>query len=233
MLLTYLLTKLTAKEGKNLAELALFACLIYARAWISCPNACDAPISDLATFQPIKQYSNLNKSASEAAMKKLQSHLWYFGPDIVPLALFSDKLPLDKKCQIIASMKRCGESWKERGIKLINTVGLEKKSLHDLITPASTIALRSLHVDIEFEFLFESDPATWNESVKFIEAKTIVNNLKVVNDAAERSVALTSTFNESITKNESELQKLIQVVEDHRKRVPDARKCTLQTYSPR
>ena len=45
------------------------------------------------------------------------------------------------------------------------------------------------------------------------------------------SVALMSTFNQSITKTESEMQKLIQVVEDNRKRIPDCRKSILMIYA--
>lgn len=56
--------------------------------------------------------------------------------------------------------------------------------------------------------------------------------MKVVNDVAERSVALMSTFNQSITRTEAEMQKLIQIVEDNRKRIPDSRKSTLVTYVP-
>lgn len=56
--------------------------------------------------------------------------------------------------------------------------------------------------------------------------------MKVVNDVAERSVALMSTFNQSITRTEAEMQKLIQIIEDNRKCIPDSRKSTLVTYVP-
>jgi len=67
----------------------------------------------------------------------------------------------------------------------------------------------------------------------YVQNKRIVDSLKVVNDTAERSIALMSDFNSSITKNEAEMQRLIQVVEDHRKRVPDSRKQTLAVYMMR
>jgi len=77
-----------------------------------------------------------------------------------------------------------------------------------------------------------TDPQTWEEISEFRDTKAVVKSVKVVNDAAERSVALMSTFNQSITKTESEMQKLIQVVEDNRQRIPDSRKSTLMTYAP-
>jgi hypothetical protein len=40
--------------------------------------------------------------------------------------------------------------------------------------------------------------------------------VKVVNDLAERAVALIQEFNSSLTRNEEQKQYLLQVVEDHR-----------------
>ena len=60
-----------------------------------------------------------------------------------------------------------------------------------------------------------------------------MNSIKVVNDAAEHSIALMTTFKKSITKKESELQKILQVVEDNRKRIPDIKKSTLKKYTVR
>jgi len=223
--------ELNITEQKNLTEFCLFSSLIYVQAWISCPRTSDAPVNDLRLFQKVQQYASLNKAVSEAAIKKFRGHLWYLEPKFIPLALFSEKLSTEDEQMIVSRMKTCGENWDERGIKLMDSGGLENKALHDLVTSASTTALRSLRVDVDF--LFDNDPSVWNDSPIFLKAKAIVDSLQVVNDSAERSVALMSTFNESITKTESEMQKLIQVVEDHRKRVPDGRKCTLNAYEPR
>ncbi|ESO05801.1 hypothetical protein HELRODRAFT_171475 [Helobdella robusta] len=60
-------------------------------------------------------------------------------------------------------------------------------------------------------------PATELEQVKskplhdLVSVANVVKSLKVVNDTAERTVALMTNFNQSITKNETELQKLIQI----------------------
>ena len=150
---------------------------------------------------------------------------------MILLSLFSDKLSVAQKRFIVESMKNCGEKWNERGIKLENCDGLEDKVLHELVTSSSTGALHSLcfHID----FIFSTDSETWKDNMSYHKAKTTIDSLKVVNDAAERSVVLMLAFNKSITKNEGELQRLIQVVEDHRKRVPNALKSTLKEYNPR
>ena len=79
------------KEQNNLCEFCIFAAHIYVPAWISCPIASDAPANDLMIFTRIKQYSEINKVISNAAMKKLQNHTWYLGSEMIPLSLFSDK----------------------------------------------------------------------------------------------------------------------------------------------
>jgi len=47
-----------------------------------------------------------------------------------------------------------------------------------------------------------------------------------VNDAAERTVALMSAYNNSLTKNEEELQDILHVVEAHRNKYPNFKKST-------
>jgi hypothetical protein len=124
-------------------------------------------------------------------------------------------------------MKQCGRDWTKRGIKLECTDQLEDKGLWELVDSSFTCALLSIHVDVDF--LFNTDPEMWTDNPTFQKLKTYINSLKVVNDAAERSISLMSGFNESITKNEVQMQRLIQVVEDHRKRVYDSCKRTLKT----
>ena len=67
----------------------------------------------------------------------------------------------------------------------------------------------------------------WQEHPTFKYAKKAANALRVVNDSAERNIALAATFNSSITKNEEEKQYLFQVFESHRKCFPDCKKLTL------
>jgi len=76
-------------------------------------------------------------------------------------------------------------------------------------------------------------PHTWSTSAVFQQAQSIVCSLTVISDAAERSIALTSQFNQSNIKNEAEMQTLLQFVADHRRRLPDTRKSTLKATSVR
>jgi len=51
--------KLTAAEKRNLSEFCIFAAHIYIPAWIACPVASDAPVSDLMLIRAMKEYTNI------------------------------------------------------------------------------------------------------------------------------------------------------------------------------
>ena len=56
--------------------------------------------------------------------------------------------------------------------------------------------------------------------------------LQMINDHAERAIALIQQFNKVLTKNEEQLQFLLQVVAEHRRTIPDARKAVLARTQP-
>ena len=72
-----------------------------------------------------------------------------------------------------------------------------------------------------------SDPDEWNENCHFLDGLKKVKDIQVVNDNAERGGKLTSDFNGKIARSESQRQCLLQVVAQHRKDVPDAKKSSL------
>ena len=76
-----------------------------------------------------------------------------------------------------------------------------------------------------------NDPDTWANDEDFNKALTIVSALAVVNDRAERGVAVITDFNKTLVKGEEQLQYLLQVVSEHRQKYPDCNKSTLGTTS--
>ncbi|ESO11094.1 hypothetical protein HELRODRAFT_167628 [Helobdella robusta] len=77
----------------------------------------------------------------------------------------------------------------------LGTEMVKSKPLHDLVSGTSRAALLSLGMDVE--------PDSWNDLPLFQKVANVVKSLKVVNDTAERTVALMTNFNQSITKNET------------------------------
>ncbi|XP_050544876.1 uncharacterized protein LOC126907552 [Daktulosphaira vitifoliae] len=75
-------------------------------------------------------------------------------------------------------------------------------------------------------------PSQWSSSREYQQGKQIIKELKVVNDSAERGIKLIQDFNKSITRNESQKQFLLQVVQDYRTQYPQATKKVLnQAYN--
>jgi len=71
------------------------------------------------------------------------------------------------------------------------------------------------------------DPAEWNADPSCKELKTAVSRMKVVNDTAERAIALMQQYYSSLTKNEEQQQNLLHLLERHRKQHPTCAKSSL------
>ena len=77
------------------------------------------------------------------------------------------------------------------------------------------------------DIFLEVDPELWADLDDFRQAVEVIHGMKVVNDHAESGVALIQEFSGLLTKDEPQLQYLLQVVEEHRHAYPDCRKQTL------
>lgn len=78
--------------------------------------------------------------------------------------------------------------------------------------------------------MFDNDVSDWKNLDEYVAAKKTVDELPVVNDCAERTLKLMTDFNESLTSNEPKMQQAIQVIEDHRKKIPNTKKSVLSAY---
>lgn len=67
----------------------------------------------------------------------------------------------------------------------------------------------------------------WSSSIEFKNAKRRVQCLEVVNDNAERGIALIKTYNSKLSTDEDQKQCILQLVEDHRKNYKSTRKSDL------
>ena len=75
-------------------------------------------------------------------------------------------------------------------------------------------------LELSIDFLHEH-PSAWDALDSFREARVRVMSLKVVNDAAERGVALIQSFNAVLTNQKEQKQFLLLAVEKHRKNFPE------------
>jgi hypothetical protein len=79
-------------EEANLKELCMFFALIYVQSWLEAPISVDAPFNDLVLIEKLEKYRAVNPIISKKALEKIEKHLWYLSPELVPLSLFSGKV---------------------------------------------------------------------------------------------------------------------------------------------
>lgn len=73
----------------------------------------------------------------------------------------------------------------------------------------------------------QKEPRLWEEDEDYKASREIVRSMRVVNDIAERGVALIEEFNKLITRDEEQKQFLLLVVKKFRQKYPDTKKSTL------
>lgn len=218
--------KLSRHESTACLEFGLFTTLVYVKAWISCTSPCDAPINDLSLIQSLTNYRTTSKIIADTGIAALGRHLWYLGQELVPLALFSDLVSAEVKTRMASCLITASEheTSSERSIKYTGKEELWDKKLDYFIGSRSHFFFQVLNLDKSFLNL---PVEQWPQLEAYQHAKVVAHSLKVVNDSAERGIALATNFNKSLTKKEDEKQYLYQVVESHRKQYPDAKKATL------
>src|SRR6218665_1161321 len=199
--------RLTEHEATSCLEFGLFAVLIYCKTWTTSTNSCDVPINDLSLIQLLTKYKTSSPVISTVGLRAMGCHLWYLGLELSPLALFSDQMSPEVKQKIACRVK----SGRSCSIRYTDQDDLSEKTLEYFIGRSSHLFFRILQINTAF---MESDVHSLAEEATYKKAKKIIKSLKVVNDAAERGIALATSFNYSLTRREDEKQLLYQMVEN-------------------
>lgn len=198
-------------------QICLFACLIYVQAWIKCPLTSDAALNDLNMYNNLTRYEAIDATVSRITINKLKNHLWYLSPELILLALFSNEVPnAEKELMVQTAIKKDKPLLKRRSVRTITCKTADNKRLHNFVGPQSLSLLRNL--PIEIKFIYDYNPAQWKNLDQYKFARETVNSINVVNDLAERKVALASAYNTTLTLDEEERQRIFQSVEFNRKK---------------
>ena len=110
---------------------------------------------------------------------------------------------------VFKSAKNKGKRLKRAEITSKDLQDVKNMDLSFFVTPNSLNFFKILN--IPYTFLNES-PNEWPKLNDFQKALKIVKHLKVVNDNAERGVALIQTFNNTLTKNKDQEQFFLKIV---------------------
>lgn len=219
--------ELTAKEKRGLKELALFVSLIYGRFWHEAPLASHAPLNDATMLGLLKRYPN--RIIADAAYTAFTRHLWFFSEHLVGLAFFDDRVSLDVKRAMVANLQLPKTGTSGTALKRISTCGADVNSLESFVTQRTFRLFKVLSITGEEEaksFLVK-DPEAWESDACYQNLKDRVDKMKVVNDSAERGIALIQKYNETLTKDEDQKQFLLRFVQRHRQFYPSSSKAAM------
>lgn len=211
--------KLTKTELNGLHRFVLFAISTYVPAWVTAPNAVAAPGNDLKFLKKIVTYAD--RGISKAATAAFLNHLWYISEELVGLAFFDPNVSTATKIEMIDAMKR-PVNGNKRGSA--NLADVDRLTLSDFVTQSTKHLIDSLMLPNEY---LSISPAEWKDRPDYQAAEHRARELRVVNDFAERGIALIQDYNTAITTDEAQKQYLLQTVERHRKMFPDSRKSTV------
>eukprot|EP00918_Siedleckia_nematoides_P031604 GHVU01068397.1.p1 GENE.GHVU01068397.1~~GHVU01068397.1.p1 ORF type:complete len:196 (+),score=29.36 GHVU01068397.1:165-752(+) len=156
--------------------------------------------------------------------------MWYLSAEMVPIALFSKKVPPEQRYalaisllavkpdgDLVAPEDRYGTGF---GKPEFPSDMSESTTLADLVSKDSWFTMHALQIN--HEFLAEPVEA-WPESAAYQASLANIDALNVINDSAERGVKLSADYL-SASKSEDHYQNVLQVVEESRRSVPNLRK---------
>ena len=157
--------------------------------------------------------------------------MWYLTGEMLPLALFSDKVPVGERRALAAAILTCKPAELPMRAPLLRFgTGFGKPkfpalspttSLADLANADCWFGLYQLDIDPSFLALGVEE---WTTSEAFQVGVANVRAINVVNDCAERGVKLTSDF-VTAARGEQHLQNVLQAIEHDRSEQPKLRCC--------
>ncbi|KYM98193.1 hypothetical protein ALC62_11109 [Cyphomyrmex costatus] len=216
--------RLTNYEVTALCEFCLFIVTFYIKWWYTAPFAIQAPYNDLMMIQDFITYEAINDKILKASQCKLANHLWYLSENLAGIALMDDRVPNELKRKMIKAMnERHGTDANSNKFVISenNIKSLAVKDLSDFVSRKSRRIFEEMSISCSF---LETDPKEWDNNNDFLKCVEVFKSMKVVNDIAERGVALIEHYNSILTRNEEQKQFLVQVVQEHRKQYPNCNK---------
>ena len=220
--------KLTPAEERGLSDNCVFAGCVYLKTWIYAPQPAGA-YSDLLQQLLLLEYLSILSEIWKATSRKFANQLWYLSEGLVNLALFSRRVSSSIKRLMVSAMQNDeNEDYNHCGHINVTNGSFKEINLEDFVTAKSAILFQLIGLPDWFLAVY---PNLSEDRDDYKRATATVKSLKFVNDHTEREVALIQKYNVIIIHEETQLQFLLQVVEDHRYMYPDSRKKTLSTIS--
>lgn len=160
---------------------------------------------------------------SKKSLTKFLGHLWYLSEELVALAFFDDEVSLKSKQKMVITLNEEGPDYIPKRITL-DLSRIEERNIEDFVSSTTLRFFRILGISSAF---LQKEPRLCEEGEDYKASREIVRSMKVVNDIAERGVALIEEYNKLISTDEEQKQFLLLVVKNFRQKYPDTKKTTL------
>ena len=179
-------------ESKNMWRFGRYAVLYYIPDFLLSSSGRDAAFNDLQLYKALLKYREVDRELADSALDTFNRHLWYLAPQTVLFALFSNRVSEDQKSRMASRLLTLDRKESPTlGVPKFPVLTVETE-LCDLITEESW----------DFFDVVNSDPlpwltkrvCEWESYADYNKVKTFVSTVKVVNDCAEREVALVTDY---------------------------------------
>jgi hypothetical protein len=166
--------KMTKSEERGICDMAVFAVLVHLKAWMTAPVTVEAPLNDFRLMSQLLKYHQ--PVISTATTKKLGLHLWYLSEELIGLALFDARVPIESKKLMVAAMGEAAPDHPPKRPRVASAAFLGDKGLEQFCTANSKRLFQLLGLSEEF---LAKDPAEWEDEDSFKAAFHAVKHLAV------------------------------------------------------
>ena len=177
---------------KNMWRFGRYAVLYYIPDFLLSSSGRDAAFNDLQLYKALLKYREVDQELADSTLDTFNRHLWYLAPQTVLFALFSNRVSDDMKSRMASRLLTLDR-------KESPTLGVPK---FPVLTAATELCDLITEESRDFFDVVNSDPlpwltkrvCEWESYADYNKVKTFVSTVKVVNDCAERAVALATDY---------------------------------------
>jgi hypothetical protein len=231
--------ELSRRDSKNLDGIAEYIILIYVRYFLSSRLSTAAPRLDLSFWYELKTYRGLlpvtlQRKIVDEASRSVRRHLWYLCPELAVLGLFDDELSEYEKEKMALQLTQTpcpaafqtGKPGQPNFDPIAAHLTAERPSLSMFITDRSWLVFHLLDIQMPSLHWLTLPPSEWNRFPTYLHMRSFLQDMEVVNDAAERAVKAVGEY-AHMTRAVGDRDNVILVACDHRGRIANLRKRNL------
>ena len=242
-LLSKQVTILSKKEKGQVSVMAEFVGLFHTLWFLKCPMTSSAPFLQLQSIMQMKRYRKHRPAISDLVLNSMKNHLWHITEQSVITALADENLSADQRKSLALALYNTPRADKfqpeqpkfpdvfdEKHYPNKLWLSGQVPQLQDFVGPRSWLIFNKLQLgQVDCEWL-QLEPTSWSLMSGYQRFRKFVTETTIVNDPAERGVALAADFRSSF-QQESVCQSNLVTVAESRKLVPRGSKQSVKAES--